>query len=332
MPDAPAPPSRRVRVGIVSWNTAALLERCLAALPAALGDRDAEIVVVDNASRDESVAVARRHHGVRVVANATNEGYARAMNRALADTDAGVLVALNPDTEPPPGSLARLADVLDRDPTVGIVAPRLLDPDGTTQHSVYRFPSLTVAAAVSGLPVRAHRAVGRRLWLEGHSPHDRSGAVDWAIGAVHVIRRAALGGEPPYRERWFMYVEDLDLCWRLGRAGWRVWFAADVEVPHVGNASGAQAWGDDRRARWLDATYDWYALERGRRAARVWALVQVAGLSAKLAVNGVGGFVPTPGAPARRAWARELRTWVRLHAAKLADLDAALTPDGQSPA
>jgi GT2 family glycosyltransferase len=267
----------RVRVGIVSWNTAPLLERCLAALPAALGDLDADVVVVDNASHDGSAAVAARH-GVTVIANAENVGYARAMNQALAAGErADVLVALNPDTEPPPGSLARLADRLAADTTVGVAVPRLAEPEGREQHSVYRFPSPLVTLVVSFCPATLLRlGVGRRFWLEGWSDHRRRVDVDWAIGAVHAVRTDALDGSAPYDERWFMYAEDLELCWRLHRAGWRVRLEGDIAVPHVGNASGAQAWGDQRTVRWLVPTYQWYEQARGPAAARRWAAVNAA--------------------------------------------------------
>src|SRR4051812_7187225 len=134
-----------VRVGIVSWNTAEWLERCLQALPAALGALDAEVVVVDNASSDDSADRAAAFDGVVVDRAGENLGYARGMNRALAGSDARALLALNPDTEPPPGSIERLVRVLDEEPRAGIAAPRLVTPDGHRQHSVYRFPSLGLA-------------------------------------------------------------------------------------------------------------------------------------------------------------------------------------------
>jgi GT2 family glycosyltransferase len=309
----------RVRIGIVSWNTAELLDRCLTALPAALAGLDADVVVVDNASSDGSADVAARHAGVTVVRNATNEGYARGMNRALAGDVADVLVALNPDTVPPPGSIAALVGALDDAPDVGIVVPRLRNDDGSVQHSVYRFPSLAVAGAVAWLPPPLHGgAIGRRFCLEGHTPHDAPADIDWAIGAVHVIRRAALGGEVPYRERWFMYVEDLDLCWRLRRRGWRIRLDPTVDIPHVGNASGAQAWGGARTARWLDATYDWYALEHGPAAARVWGVVNAAGIAANLVATRVALALRLPGSSDRRWWRYgELRVWLGLHAERV---------------
>ena len=273
------PPVTDVRVGIVSWNTADLLARCLAALPAALGDLRAEIVVVDNASDDGSAEVVSGHAGVTLVRNPTNVGYARAMNQALAATDAEVLIALNPDTEPPPDSLALLVKRLLDDPGVGLVVPRLSNVDGTEQHSVYRFPSLGVATAVAFGSDRWQRhGGGRRWWLEGFSDHNRATDIDWAIGAVHVIRSAAVAGAPPYSERWFMYVEDLELCWRLAERGWRRRLEGDVVIAHVGNASGAQRWGARRTARWLEATYDWYSEAKGRAAMEAWGIVNVTGL------------------------------------------------------
>lgn len=315
-----------VRVGIVSWNTAALLDRCLAALPAALGELDAEIVVVDNDSSDDSAAVAARHP-VTLVRNERNEGYAHGMNQALAGTDAPVLLALNPDTEPPPGSLAALVGHLDDQPAAAVVAPRLVHPDGRLQHSAYRFPSLPLAAVACFVPQRWQQGrVGERWWLEGAALHDRSGPVDWALGAVHVIRRAALDGRAPYSERWFMYAEDVEICWRLAREGWQTWLATDVVIPHAANASGAQAWGSARDQRWWAASYDLYARMRRPVAARAWAAVNTVGVLVHITANLVGSVRPGPARAQRRAVARSLArvlpTHVRALVAGAASLEA----------
>lgn len=289
-PDAPSGPA--VRVGVVSWNTAVELDRCLAALPAALAGLDAEVVVVDNASGDGSAEVAERHRGVRVVRNPTNLGYARAMNAALAGSRAPVLAAVNPDTVMAPGALTTLVARLLAHPDVGLVAPRLVQLDGGTQHSAYRFPSPVVSLATA-LPARAQRGrLGRRLGLEPAGPPTAPIDVDWAIGAVHVIRAAALAQRPPYDERWFMYAEDIELCWWLDRRGWRRRYEADVVVAHEGNVAGAKAWGARRTERWLATTYDWYARDRGRPAARRWAVANTAAcvaVAARLAVTGHRG-------------------------------------------
>jgi hypothetical protein len=278
-----------IRVGIVSWNTATLLDRCLAALDGALDGTDFDVVVVDNDSRDHSAAVARSHPGVRLIRNRVNAGYGRAMNQALAATEARVLIALNPDTDPPPGSLARLAERLLADPGVALVGPQLVDEHGEAQYTARPFPSLSVAAASLVLPVRRHGgAMGRRLLLEAAPQPDHGAFVDWVIGAVQVIRASALAGRPrPYDERWFMYAEDLELCWWLAARGWRCRFEPDIRVPHVGNASGSQAWADaaEYDERCLDAIYDWYQRDVSALAVRPLAALNALHAASRAAIG-----------------------------------------------
>ena len=295
----------RARIGIVSWNTAELLDVCLKSLPAALAGVDAEIVVVDNDSSDGSADVARRHARVEVIRNPTNVGYAAAMNQALRGVDSGfgpdALVALNPDTVVPPEGLTRLLETLEAHPSVGLVVPKLVNPDGTTQHSVYRFPSVALSAVGGIVPVGLQRArLADSWWLEVGANHDHASDIDWAIGAVHVLRASAVDLDAPYNERWFMYVEDLDLCWQLNREGWRRRLEPSVAVVHVGNASGSQAWGGGRTAKWLLATYDWYRMRRGEAATRLWAAANIVGVLTRLG-----------GAVFRVALSRPIEPWRR---------------------
>ncbi|MGH9077318.1 MAG: glycosyltransferase [Acidimicrobiales bacterium] len=310
-----------VRVGVVSWNTAPLLDRCLTALPDALGGLRAEIVVVDNASSDDSVKVAQGHGFVEVRRNSTNVGYARAMNLALGHTSAPALVALNPDTDPPPGSLARLVADLDRDPNLGLVVPRLRYADGRLQHSVHRFPSPLLALVLGLVPHRLRRGpLGRILWLEGVALHDRHQELPgaWAIGAVHCIRSAALAGQDPYDERWFMYTEDMDLCWRLQQRGWRLQLDPSVEIVHVGNAGAAQMWQPlERELNIVAATYTWYQATRGPAAARRLAAAHVIGTAVKLAVSQAGKLRGRHRAPSGQARADALGPLLAAHARQL---------------
>jgi GT2 family glycosyltransferase/glycosyltransferase involved in cell wall biosynthesis len=276
-----------VRVGIVSWNTSECLGQCLDALPAALEGVDAEIVVVDNASSDDSVQVAAARPWARVVRNDDNLGYAKAMNQALGGSDAEFLLAVNPDTVCPPGSLSALVRYLRANPDVGLVAPRLLNGDGTLQHSVHRFPSVREALVMGFVPPPLRPGfIGEHWWLEGSADeqHERVLDIDWVIGAVHCIRASAIEGELPYNERWFMYGEDTDRCWQLHKRGWRVVLLGTVAVVHIGNVSGEKAWGAAREARWRESQYDWYVTEHGVRGAQAFALVSILGLLTKLAV------------------------------------------------
>lgn len=302
----------------MSWNTAELLDRCLASLPAAADGTDCQVVVVDNASADDSADVVRSHRGATLIANPTNVGYARAMNQALDFSTGGArpdaLVALNPDTVSSPGALTTLVTRLLDEPDVGLVAPRLVANDGTPQHSVYRFPSPAVAAAAAFVPIRFQGGrLGRRFGLEAAAPIDQVSDIDWAIGAAHVIRPTALGTRNVYNERWFMYAEDLDLCWTLDQTGWRRQLHPDVEVVHLGNAAGRQAWGDERMEQWLPATYDWYRLRRGEAATRRWAAVNTAGTLWRMA----GAELARSKGTGIQEWQRELRPALRHHAAAI---------------
>jgi GT2 family glycosyltransferase len=145
--------------------------------------------------------------------------------------------------------------------------------------------------------------MGERWWAEGYAPHDRAADIDWAIGAVHVIRAAALDGRPPYDESSFMYVEDVDLCWRLAQSGWRRRLEPDVGIVHVGNAAGEQAWGAGRTERWMRATYDWYRGTFGAGATRRWAAVNTTAVSVQLLGSLPGAVL---GSEWRRRRVREL--------------------------
>jgi N-acetylglucosaminyl-diphospho-decaprenol L-rhamnosyltransferase len=327
---------KRVRIGIVSWNTGQLLDRCLSSLPASTAGLACDVVVVDNASGDGSADIAARHAGVEVIRNRANVGYARAMNQALTHDMGGpgpeVFIALNPDTVAPPRSLVDLTETLLRDPTLGLVVPRLVQENGQLQHSVFRFPSLRLAVVVALLPLRLQRgALARRFWLEGRAPHDRPGDIDWAIGAVHVIRSEAVDPERPYPERWFMYVEDLELCWQLDRTGWRRRLEPDVSILHVGNASGSQAWGAGRLRRILQESYDWYRMHHGLSATCMWAAANLSGAAlhwgGSVLASWVTGRRSTAGEPAMYAG------FLRSHLVALRSVVAARSPgpiDGSS--
>jgi GT2 family glycosyltransferase len=295
-------PVANVRVGMVSWNTSELLDRSLAALPAALGGLDAEVVVVDCASSDDSVAVARGH-GVEVHASPTNLGFSAAMTLALSGTEAEFLVALNPNTVAPPGSIEALVAHLRLHPDVGLASPRLVAPDGRPQFTAHRFPTVRQAAALAFLPARVNRGgLGRRLLLPTAPAPDEPADVDWTYGAVQVVRRAALGGRAPYDDRWFLFVSDLDICWRLRGDGWRVRYVPSITMTRSASAAASRAYGDRLVHEHLEATADWYELRRGRPAAALWNVVN--------AVGCVRWAVAAPGE--RRAALRRARTHLRL--------------------
>ncbi|MGH9011167.1 MAG: glycosyltransferase family 2 protein, partial [Acidimicrobiia bacterium] len=197
-------------------------------------DPPAELVVVDNASTDGSLEALRQAHpGVRVVSSGDNLGYARAANLGIAATDAPVVAVLNPDTVLGPGVARALTARFAADAKLGAAGPRLHNPDGSVYPSARQIPSL-VDAVGHGLlffvwPDNPFTGRYRETGADPARPRD----VDWVSGAAIWLRRAALDDVGGWDERYFMYVEDVDLCWRLRRACWRVAYEPAGTVEHL---------------------------------------------------------------------------------------------------
>jgi N-acetylglucosaminyl-diphospho-decaprenol L-rhamnosyltransferase len=218
-------------VVVVSWNTADLLEACLRSCLTQQG-LDPEIVVVDNASDDDSVARARGFApAVRVLANRHNPGFASANNQGIRECRGRYVALLNPDTVVPPGTFAALAGFLDARPRAGACGPRLTNPDGTPQafsHGDDPTPGYLLRRA-------ANRVLHRRPMHDWGPGEPRR--VDWVAGTCLVVRRAALEQVGLLDEKFFMYFEDNDWCLRFRRHGWEVWFDPSVEIVHLGGQS-----------------------------------------------------------------------------------------------
>lgn len=234
---------------IVSWNVRDLLARCLRAVleQARAGTPTVEVIVVDNASTDGS-ALTAADLGVRVIANDENLGYGRANNVGFAAARGRYIMVLNPDTVPCPGSIGTLLAFAERNPRAGIVAPRLLNPDGTVQRSAFRFPTLPMAALdllppPAWLPgrLRARLAASR---LNGRYPDEpqrrRPFRCDHPLGAAMLLRRDALERCGGFDPGLFMYSEEIDLAMRFKAAGYSCWQVPTAEVVHLGGQSTRQ--------------------------------------------------------------------------------------------
>jgi N-acetylglucosaminyl-diphospho-decaprenol L-rhamnosyltransferase len=223
---------------LVAYESAADLPDCIGSLAAAAAGRELEIVVVDNASRDDSAEVARTAGikaglQVKVIENPSNAGYARAANLGAAATSAEWLLVANPDTKFEPGSLAGLLDTGAADRTIGCLGPHLSNPDGTEYPTGRRFPSVFVGAIHAALgTVWADNPATKRYHMTGV---DRSVPiqVDWVSGACMLVRRSAWDAVSGFDEGYFMYAEDMDLCLRIARAGWRIVFDGRSHVEHT---------------------------------------------------------------------------------------------------
>lgn len=220
---------------VVNYNTRDHLLRCVASLRA---QGVSEIVVVDNASTDGSrAALAHADADAVFLATGANLGFGRAANRGMGATTSALVLVMNPDAVVEPGAVEALAGALQADDRLAVVGPRVDNPDGTRYPSARRFPDLVVAAghAFVGL-VRADNRFTRRYKMLDVD-RDQPGEVDWVSGSAMLVRRTAFEAVGGFDEAYFMYVEDVDLCWRLHRAGWRVGYVPGARVVHTVGAS-----------------------------------------------------------------------------------------------
>ncbi len=227
-----------VTVIVVSYNTRDLLARCLDSLLPETAMGDVGVVVIDNASRDGSLALVREQFPwVALVESPVNLGFAAANNLALRELASPYALLLNSDTEVAPGTVRALLDCIGRHSAAGVVGCRLLNTDGSLQHSCWRFPTPPRAL---GEALGVAQAMRRRAdYSEWDYASERR--IDFAIGACLLVRKEALDRVGLFDERFFMYAEETDLCRRLARAGWETWYTPACRVVHHGGASGSAA-------------------------------------------------------------------------------------------
>jgi GT2 family glycosyltransferase len=197
--------------------------------------RSCEVLVVDNASADGTVGMLREEFPeVRVIANAENVGYSRAVNQAIRAASGRLLLILNPDIQVLPGSVDALARYMDEDPQTGIAGGKLLNPDGTLQYSCrtfYTLATLLHRRTPIGKLFPNSRVVREHLMMDWD--HDSVREVDWMLGACLMVRREAIRDVGLMDERFFMYFEDVDWCYRMKQHGWKVVYVPDARMMHV---------------------------------------------------------------------------------------------------
>jgi N-acetylglucosaminyl-diphospho-decaprenol L-rhamnosyltransferase len=232
---------------VVNWETPANTTRCARAVIGE-GVPPSRIVLVDNGSADDSVERFRRElPECRLVVLEKNQGYANAANAGASALRGDAYLILNNDAfVHRGGSVSRMMAALGGD-GIGIVVPRLLNPDLTLQRSVKPIDTPLVALVrASGMS----RFIPNRWqpdWST-HWDHSESRLITAADGAVLLVKGEAwdqLGGLSSRRH---MYAEDTDLCWRAKRTGWQLWFEADAEFVHLGNATTGRRWSSPQRA------------------------------------------------------------------------------------
>jgi len=263
-----------VSVIIVNWNAGPALEPCLGSI----GPGDAEVIVVDNASTDGSAAAARaRFPTVRVVETGENLGFAAGANRGAEAARGEVLVFLNPDARLLDGALAALVEALLVAPGAGIAGGALVDERGRWQPAWARFAPIP------------HLLLDTTLGRLGSRIRRRPYAVDWVYGTFMAVRRdlfRQLGG---FDARYFLYGEDLDLCYRAGRLGLRTLHVPAARAMHAHNLSAALRFGLGREAEVVKGEMRFYAARGGPGALRRFRAVAACKFGLKTALAALAG-------------------------------------------
>ena len=226
-------PRPEVDIVIVAYGSRDLLRACLASLREHPPSGGANVWVVDNDSRDGTAMMTRAEFPqVALIASHTNLGFAAATNLAIRLGTNPYVLALNPDTRVTAGAIDHVLDLLESNSSIGIAGCRLEREDGTFDHAARRsFPTpLGALAHFTGIG-RHPRAP--RLLAQYRAPWVESGPVDAVNGAFMLIRRRALAEVGLFDEGYWMYMEDLDLCYRFSEAGWITWYDAGATVHHV---------------------------------------------------------------------------------------------------
>lgn len=277
---------------IVNWNGGEFLRRCIQSIAQSPLEVTYNVIVVDNASTDDSLCFLRSPEArellgeaeLHLVENAENLGFSRANNQAIARSAAPLLFLLNSDTEVKPGAIDTLIATLKSDERYGVCGPRLVNADGSLQPSTIRNPTAAWEVLISGL--RLYRLLPRsirgELLLGNHWDHRRRRPVGFLSGAALLVKREVVRAVGGLDERFYMYGEDVEWCLRIARAGWLLIFEPEAIIVHHGSQSSLQRWGSlERDRRSLDGhlRFQKYCLPRRHLISNVLASSLVASIA-----------------------------------------------------
>lgn len=228
-------------ITICSWNTLADTRACLESLDVVRHEGNIEVIVVDNGSADGSPEMIREFGFVRLIALTENLGFTGGHNRAIAEARGRHVMLLNSDTIMHSGSVRGLLQAIAENPTAGIFGAKLLNPDGSLQYSCRRFPN-PIAALFRNTPLGKLFPNNRftREYLMQDFAHDQQSAVDWVSGAALVVTEPCLEKVKGLDPEFFMFCEDVDICWRAKENGFQTLYVPNAVITHKIGGSTSQ--------------------------------------------------------------------------------------------
>lgn len=245
---------------IVNWNGGSLLRRCVETVVTSPPAVSYEILIVDNASTDDSLDQLRASEllapriakqQLRFIQNSENRGFGAANNQGFAATESPFVFLLNLDTEVRPGTIDTLMQAIAADETIGICGPKILNSDGSLQISAFFNPPRVWHTILSQLKLYLLLPPGIRgeLLLGRHWDHNRRRSVPMLSGAAMLARRRMIDEVGGFNERFHMYSEDTEWCWRITKANWKLMLIPEAVLLHHGAESSKKRWSSQERLR-----------------------------------------------------------------------------------
>jgi GT2 family glycosyltransferase len=240
---------KTLSVIIVSFNSRNYLKNCIDSIikfPPSLGENEFEVIIVDNNSNDGSVDFIEKNYSqysfIRLIKNEANMGFSHANNLAIKNSNSGYYLLLNSDTEVYENSISGLIEFFEiskrEGKKIGVVGPKIINPDGSLQLSCRRFPSFINAAFYTILAgIKPDNRFSRRYKL-ADADRSRPFEVDWVSGSAMMISGDAIRQIGLFDENYFMYVEDVDICYRMWQSGFKVYYYPLVKILHHIGGSG----------------------------------------------------------------------------------------------
>ncbi len=235
---------------IVTWNSEKYIRNCLDSILLSTGDLRYEIILVDNASTDQTTNIVEgMYPQVKLIQNRKNAGYAKANNQGMVESQGVYLLLLNPDTEVLENALISMLQFMEENTRVGALGPQLLNPDRTIQPSCREFPTYaTLIWEFTGLSRIFPKSRIFSRWRMGYFEFNQKREVDQPMGSCLLLRRATLQDVGIFDENFPMFFNDADLCYRIKQVGWKIYYYPYAQVLHHKGAATRQV---KRRMIWF---------------------------------------------------------------------------------
>ena len=219
---------------IITWNSEEFIRNCLDSIFLSQGNFTSEVIVVDNGSSDETAKIVEQlYPQVNLIQNKENLGYAKANNQGIEKVRGEYILLLNPDTQVLEDALSLMYELMEENPNIGALGPKLLNPDKGVQPSCREFPTFsTLIWEFSGLSRLFPRSRVFGRWRMGYFNFDIQRETDQPMGSCLMLRRAALEDVGAFDENFVMFFNDVDLCFRIKKGGWKIYFYPEAKVIH----------------------------------------------------------------------------------------------------